>query len=827
MTTSNVAIRRVLLKRGTTAENLAYTGLVGELTLDTDLDTVRVHDGVTAGGVNILATAAQVQTLSNSISTITGIDTSLLANAATQQTQINTINANISAFQSYANATFGTSSYGNASVKTYLENYNGNIVPDSDNTRDLGSPTNQWRHVYTAGGSIYLDNIKLTNVNGKFTATKVINPGEENEVEDPEDSDATSELRAISELVNGEHVFALDETGNLTLNGQPYTPGGNANTGNVTFAGVKVIGAGTASGDGNGYSTLELVPDNNLYENHQYLVVDPTAPSHIHIRAGGTQDASNSELFLGGEKNHVRVNDYAGVRLQNERLVENFYYYSDPTFTSGSWYEDSGSFYLEFTTTDQTMINWFWEFGNNPQNRIVVNQNDTLIYGNWALSAGNDVYKLQVTTGPVTSPASVNTIEFQIFTTETNYLYVENGDFRVDVRDDIRMFGRDIFRLANYSPDEPIEITTNYSNNSQTWAFQPNGTLTFPDGSTQSTAYTGATPDNETLDSVTGRGAATTNNITVGAVITTDITNKLSAAVGTQVTGIRPPDGAGANLGYIWVPDETQISSLGDITGWTLTNSDGIFSTTVVQMRYDLGGSWAIQTADALIYTGTYTFTSPDYQAPQPLPVDINVGTNTWTFNTSGNLSVPGGITSTDHLSLDADYDAGYSVYIGNNHPTPGMLGGVVIGDTRGGFVDIITEKLIIGDTAVPASSTGAPGDLAGQVAFDSSYVYYCTANYGGTTYNVLHAFAEGTSANGVDNGYLVANTFQLPQVGWKVYYNGQVRTIDQVNSTGIPGFYVVFVDTALEIPGQATFAWGPAPVTNIWKRVAWSNDTW
>jgi len=68
------------------------------------------------------------------------------------------------------------------------------IVPDSDNTRDLGSPTNQWRHVYTAGGSIYLDNIKLSNVGGKFTATKVVNPGEENEAPDPEDSDATSNI---------------------------------------------------------------------------------------------------------------------------------------------------------------------------------------------------------------------------------------------------------------------------------------------------------------------------------------------------------------------------------------------------------------------------------------------------------------------------------------------------------------------------------------------------------------------------------------------------------------------------------------------------------
>ena len=69
-----------------------------------------------------------------------------------------------------------------------------NIVPDVDNTRDLGTPDKQWRHVYTAGGSIYLDNIKLTNVDGKFVATKVINPGTVNEAPDPTDSDATDNI---------------------------------------------------------------------------------------------------------------------------------------------------------------------------------------------------------------------------------------------------------------------------------------------------------------------------------------------------------------------------------------------------------------------------------------------------------------------------------------------------------------------------------------------------------------------------------------------------------------------------------------------------------
>ncbi|CAB4133288.1 hypothetical protein UFOVP257_117 [uncultured Caudovirales phage] len=42
--------KQVLLKRGNTAVSSAYIGPVGEVTVDTDLATIRVHDGVTPGG---------------------------------------------------------------------------------------------------------------------------------------------------------------------------------------------------------------------------------------------------------------------------------------------------------------------------------------------------------------------------------------------------------------------------------------------------------------------------------------------------------------------------------------------------------------------------------------------------------------------------------------------------------------------------------------------------------------------------------------------------------------------------------------------------------
>ena len=41
---------QIQLRRGTTTEHSTFTGAVGEVTVDTDKDTLVVHDGVTVGG---------------------------------------------------------------------------------------------------------------------------------------------------------------------------------------------------------------------------------------------------------------------------------------------------------------------------------------------------------------------------------------------------------------------------------------------------------------------------------------------------------------------------------------------------------------------------------------------------------------------------------------------------------------------------------------------------------------------------------------------------------------------------------------------------------
>ena len=102
-------------------------------------------------------------------------------------------------------------------------------------------------------------------------------------------------------------------------------PGADANTGDITFDGIQIIGAGTAAGDGSNNGTIELVPDGDL-NSDQYIIIDPTGPNHIHIRAGGTQDASNSELILGGERNKVAVSDLSkSVAITTAATITNTY----------------------------------------------------------------------------------------------------------------------------------------------------------------------------------------------------------------------------------------------------------------------------------------------------------------------------------------------------------------------------------------------------------------------------------------------------------------------------------------------------------------------
>lgn len=60
----------VQLRRGTDTEHSSFTGAEGEVTVDTTNDTLRVHDGTTAGGIRL----AKLSEVSGGTGTVTSVD---------------------------------------------------------------------------------------------------------------------------------------------------------------------------------------------------------------------------------------------------------------------------------------------------------------------------------------------------------------------------------------------------------------------------------------------------------------------------------------------------------------------------------------------------------------------------------------------------------------------------------------------------------------------------------------------------------------------------------------------------------------------------------
>ena len=276
-----------------------------------------------------------------------------------------------------------------------------------------------------------------------------------------------------------------------TPGGTVVSGGGSGVTGNIDIAstGSQINFVANSSGDGAGASTIELIPDTNVTWGDQCIVIDPTAPSHIHIRAGGTQDQSQAQLYLGGEKNHVRITDSTGVRLQNEYTFDDYFFYDESEFgfASGTWFTQSGSHYVQFTTNNINMQSNVGNFGNSPLDELGVTYGETTTlltpsgyYGN----LGSNTYMIGVNEAPPSSPTALTAINFHLFFTNVNDVVLENNDFNVDVADDIRMYARDRFALHNYSTSEGIELHTDYDNQDYRFTFTVDGGLEFPQGGT-------------------------------------------------------------------------------------------------------------------------------------------------------------------------------------------------------------------------------------------------------------------------------------------------------------------------------------------------------
>lgn len=174
---------------------------------------------------------------------------------------------------------------------------------------------------------------------------------------------STADLFLGGELNN---VQVSDSNNSVTIRGNNYswTFGNNGDLNLPSGGGINGDGYSeirfvpNSSGDGAGYTTIELRPDLDATLD-QYLIIDPTAPSHIHIRAGGTQDNSNAELFLGGENSHVKVGAGINPPINIKSNENNWLFNTDGNLTlpsTGKIYFNNGTiaFYVTSAPTHST-----------------------------------------------------------------------------------------------------------------------------------------------------------------------------------------------------------------------------------------------------------------------------------------------------------------------------------------------------------------------------------------------------------------------------------------------------------------------------------------
>ena len=205
---ARINISQILMKRGNTTAANTYVGPLGELVVDTGLRTVRVQDGVTPGGMSTLATNVQLQALGT-----------------------------------YANATFGTSSYGNANVALHLltssiiGNINANITAANAAITSLTSNAAiQAQAIANAAGTY--GNANVESYIGANIGTLHTNAA----------TQATS-INAVNANIGGSQTYANTQVNTVSANLGAYQTFANAN------AATQATGINTVNANLGAYQT--------------------------------------------------------------------------------------------------------------------------------------------------------------------------------------------------------------------------------------------------------------------------------------------------------------------------------------------------------------------------------------------------------------------------------------------------------------------------------------------------------------------------------------------------------------------------------------------
>jgi hypothetical protein len=556
-----------------------------------------------------------------------------------------------------------SSTYGNTEVAAYLDGSAGNIIPGANLTYSLGNSTNWWSNIWVAGNTIYIGGVSLgmgagnvltvdgnavlqnnsnssISTTGNITADYFIGDGSQltgitatantgditftdslissisNLIEingnsyvrlnsaNAEITVDTNGAQIVSNLGVANYTWNFDSAGNLTLpgnsfavnyaNGSPVSIGGsgNANIGNVTFNDINIIGTGN----------LKLQPDQN--NANAYLDIYLTGGPDIHI-------AGNGETIILG------TDDYANVAVNVDGNVS----IQANAGTPHIWnFNSSGT--LNFPRdSSNASIDPYLEIGGGTEPSIVstdvsllgpANLNIVANYINFSASTAEisihpDDGTIIADTGiTLTSNANGNTYSWT-FGDDGQLLLPNNGvintsDTAVDIGSD---------NSISLEANTVVNIYTDTNGAGYQWQFGDDGNLTLP-GNSFAVNYA-----NGTQVSIGGGGNASTGNVTFNNQI----------VIGTG-------DGFGDGGLYLAV-GPTSVANL-----------------QYLQVR---GGDVAthihLDTGNSDFYDQYFGDDGKYVKLEAGAEGNVVIGTDgdgyNWTFDDTGNLTVPGNIKTT------------------------------------------------------------------------------------------------------------------------------------------------------------------------------------
>jgi len=130
-----MAAYAIQFRRGTTTEHSSFTGLLGEVTVDTTKKTIVVHDGSTAGGSPLALEGASISSSTGAFSSNVTVGGTLGVTGLTTMSGAAAVTGNLT--------------------------MTGHVLPSANVTYDLGSTSMMWRDVYIGPGSLYINGKKV------------------------------------------------------------------------------------------------------------------------------------------------------------------------------------------------------------------------------------------------------------------------------------------------------------------------------------------------------------------------------------------------------------------------------------------------------------------------------------------------------------------------------------------------------------------------------------------------------------------------------------------------------------------------------------------